>query len=249
VLALAAQPTASCWRTAAMPAAASDETTGYLYSALVGGEPLLFDLWVYVTPRLLADSGWSVEDDGRARGCGRFGSDEYPAYVEGNVVLSTSTPPGASHERLIAAFLALGGAVGAPPSAAPAAPSATFPFTAADLVAALADAGFAYAPDGESVACRAARAVGIGYGSPEAPALLIWVYASPEELRSDWVVAPGQRPRYHLDDVGECVQSGFLYWNENALLALEDPAWATADAERASVVAAFLSLARPAAAP
>jgi hypothetical protein len=249
VLALAAAGIAATRQHEAVGCAAGDETTGYLYSALVGGEPLLFDLWVYATPRLLADSGWSVEDDRRARGCGRFGSDEYPAYVMGNVVLTLpGSPPRAPRERLVAAFLTLGGAVSAPPAAAPAAPGATFPFAAADLLASLAEAGFAYAPDGESVACRAARAVGIGYGSPEASALLIWVYASPEELRSDWVVAPGQRPRYHLDDAGECVQSGFLYWNENALLALEDAAWATADAERFAVVAAFLSLARPAAA-
>ncbi len=249
VLALAAAGIAAMRQHEAVACDARDETSGYLYSALVGGEPLAFDLWVYPTPRLLAGAGWTVEEDGRARGCAPYGGAEYPAYVVGNVALSTSSPPGAARERLIAAFLALGSAAGAPAATPSAGPGAAFPFAAADLVAALGGVGLAYAPSGDSVACRDARAVGLGYASSEAPTLLLWVYASPEQLREDWVVERGRRPRYHLDEAGACVEGGFVYWNENALLALEDPAWATADAERAAVVDAFLSLVRPAASP
>ena len=70
-----------------------------------------------------------------------------------------------------------------------------------------------------------------------------------DELREDWVVERGERPRYHLNDTGACVESGWVYWNENTLLVLDDPAWAIADEERAAVIAAFLSLVRPAATP
>jgi hypothetical protein len=245
VLAMAAAGIAATRQHEAVGCAAGDGMTGYLYSALIGGEPLAFDLWVYPTPRLLAEAGWSIEGNGRARGCSAFGSADYPAYVVGNVALSTSSPPSASRERLIAAFLGLGAGASAPP-----APSgATFPFAAADLQTALAGGGLAYSPNGDSVACRDARAVGLGYGSSEAPTLLLWVYASSDELREDWVVERGERPRYHLDDAGACVESGWVYWNENTLLVLDDPAWATADEERAAVIAAFLSLVRPAANP
>lgn len=220
-------------------------TVGDVYRALVGGEPLLFEIWVYPTPRVLAGSPWIIAEGGRASGCGSYGGAGSPAYVVGNVVFTTSSPPGAAREQLIGGLLSLRAVAG---TSTPL-PEASFPFAASDLLAALASAGLAYTPDSDALACREAGAVGFGYGSPDAPTFLLWVYSSAGELSDDWIVEDGKRPRYHLDDPAACAESGWIYWHENLVLALEAPGWATADTDRATLVDAFLSLVNPAVAP
>jgi len=100
-----------------------------------------------------------------------------------------------------------------------------FPFGTADVRAAVEERGFGFVPVGDRAPiCPASSVTGRAFwsanlaGSDSGPLLVLWVYEDPSALKLDWEVEPGSAPSPRFD----CeLPSGFVYWNENMVLALE----------------------------
>lgn len=130
-----------------------------------------------------------------------------------------------------------------------------FPFGTADVRAAVEARGFGFVPVAERAPlCPASSVTGHAFwsanlaGSDSGPLFVLWVYEDPAALQLDWAVEPGSSPSPRFD----CeLPSGFVYWNENMVLALETWLAAGSDVpigeERPSdhpAVQGFLSLTR-----
>lgn len=130
-----------------------------------------------------------------------------------------------------------------------------FPFGTADVRAAVEARCFGFVPVAERAPlCPASSVTGHAFwsanlaGSDSGPIFVLWVYEDPAALQLDWEVEPGSSPSPRFD----CeLPSGFVYWNENMVLALETWLAAGSDVpigeERPSdhpAVQGFLSLTR-----
>lgn len=99
-----------------------------------------------------------------------------------------------------------------------------FPFSTVELHAAIEARGFTFrliedrppVCDGASVQVRSFWSANAA-GSDSGPLLALWVYADPDRLRDDWSVDAGSapEPRFACE-----LLTGFVYWNENMVMAL-----------------------------
>lgn len=129
-----------------------------------------------------------------------------------------------------------------PESADPDGPEA-FPFRSTDLLAAIDARGLDYQRADVRPGCDGRAAEVRHLDGPDGPPLSLWVYASPEDLKADWVLpssgAPG--PRF----TGCEIDGGWIYWTENLVLAFEPQSeWIPEGAVREQIVAALWSLSR-----
>jgi hypothetical protein len=132
------------------------------------------------------------------------------------------------------------------PSAEPTprpAPAAGSPFDSTELVAALAARDLDYEPNETRDGCdwnasEVRQLIGLD-GSP----LSLWVYATPEDLKADWVTPSSGAPSPTI--AGCEVDGGWIYWSENLVVTFEPQAeWILASAVREAVVARLWSLKR-----
>ena len=102
---------------------------------------------------------------------------------------------------------------------------AGFPFATADVRAAAEGRGFGFQLlSDRPTLCTAGAVASHAYwsanlaGADSGPLLVLWVYDDPEALEEDWTVEPGSAPAPRFD----CeLPGGFVYWNENLVMALE----------------------------
>ena len=132
----------------------------------------------------------------------------------------------------------------AAPTAAPPSDDADgFPFRSSDLAAAIATRGLDYEPGEARPGCDGNAAEVRHLDSSDGPPLSLWVYATPEDLKADWVLpsSGAASPRF-----GGCeLDGGWIYWHENLILAFEPQAeWISEGAVREQIVAALWSLTR-----
>ncbi len=121
-----------------------------------------------------------------------------------------------------------------PPSGDPTAGDVEgFPFSTVDIRAAVEARGFSFLLLTDRGALCAGAAVEVHSfwsanlaGSDSGPALAVWVYPDRDALEADWSVAPGSapEPRFGCD-----LPTGFVYWNENLVMALDT--WLAAGSE------------------
>ena len=56
-------------------------------------------------------------------------------------------------------------------------------------------------------------------GSDFGPVYVLWIYPDAEALQADWLVMPGERPELLVE--GCELPFGFVWWNENAVMAFQ----------------------------
>ena len=133
---------------------------------------------------------------------------------------ATATPP---PPTVTATSTATATPVPAPTAPPAAGDVAGFPFSTGDVRAAVEGAGVTFKElSDRELPCSGASATGKAYWTAGAAtdfgaAFALWVYPNTEAVRTDWEVTPGERPLSLLDgcDAG----SGFVYWNENLVMA------------------------------
>ena len=117
------------------------------------------------------------------------------------------------------------------------------PFTNSDLVAAIVAHGFSYSPRDQRVGCAGRAPEVRTLDGPDGPPLTLWVYATSDELKADWVLPSSGAPRPTI--AGCEVGSGWIYWYENLVMAFEpQDEWIPESATRNAIVQAFFSLTR-----
>ena len=100
---------------------------------------------------------------------------------------------------------------------------AGFPFSTPDVRAAIEGAGVTFiALEDRAAICPGASVASQIYWTAGAAtdfgaAFAFWVYPNTEAVEADWEVAPGERPRSLIP--GCEAGQGFVYWNENLVLA------------------------------
>ena len=100
-----------------------------------------------------------------------------------------------------------------------------FPFGTAEVRAAAEAGGFGFQlVDERPPLCERSAVEGHAFwsanlaGADSGPLLVLWVYADLDALEADWDIAPGSAPSPRFD----CeLPSGFVYWHENLVMALE----------------------------
>lgn len=183
-----------------------------------------------------------------------------PIYVIPEVVvLSVATPaPVAATPEPIATVVATPVATATPkPTAAvvvTAEPTATAeptvipppagsPFGASQLLDALAGRGVDYELSEVRTGCVGEASGAHRYVSADGPDFTLWVYPGGDALKADWVLPSSGAPSPRI--AGCEIDGGWVYWNENVLLAFEpQQPWIEAAALRQTVVNAFWSLTR-----
>ena len=127
------------------------------------------------------------------------------------------------------------------------------PFSTADLRSAVVERDATFeATDGEPP-CPQHTVLGQTYRAvmtddASGPVVALWVYADSDALQADWDAVPGSAP----ESLAGCeLPSGFVYWNENLVLALvgwvrdgEAGPLGAENPRNHPVVEAFLSLSR-----
>ena len=117
------------------------------------------------------------------------------------------------------------------------------PFSASQLLEALAKHGVDYELSELRSECLGEASGAHRYASERGPDFTLWVYPGGDALKADWVLPSSGAPSPRTL---ECeVDSGWVYWNENVLLAFEpQQPWIEAASLRQTIVNAFLSLSR-----
>lgn len=118
-----------------------------------------------------------------------------------------------------------------------------FPFTSTQLVSAIASNGLTYSPRSERIGCEGHAAEVRRLDGPDGPPVTLWVYASPEDQKLDWVRPSSGAPQPRI--AGCEVDGGWIYWYENLVMAFEPQAeWIPQGAVREAIVDAFFTLSR-----
>jgi hypothetical protein len=108
-----------------------------------------------------------------------------------------------------------------------------FPFSTADIRATVEARGFSFLLltdrgalcGGATVEVHSFWSANLA-GSDSGPALAVWVYPDRDALEADWSVATGSAPEPRF---GCELPTGFVYWNENLVMALDT--WLAAGSE------------------
>ena len=181
-----------------------------------------------------------------------------PVYVIPEViVLSVETPaavtatPEATPEPVATpAAVATAEATVTPVAVATATPEPTAvplptgsPFSAGGLLEALAKRGVDYELSELRSECLGEASGVHRYASERGPDFTLWVYPGGDALKADWVLPSSGAASPRIS--GCTVDGGWVYWNENVLLAFEpQEPWIEAASLRQTIVNAFLSLSR-----
>ena len=117
------------------------------------------------------------------------------------------------------------------------------PFGASELLTALSAGGVEYELSELRSECLGEASGAHRYGSESGPDFTLWVYPGGDALKADWVLPSSGAPSPRI--AGCEVDGGWVYWNENVLLAFEpQQPWIGAASLRQTIVNAFLSLSR-----
>ncbi len=117
------------------------------------------------------------------------------------------------------------------------------PFSANQLLDALAQRGVDYELSELRSECLGEASGAHRYASERGPDFTLWVYPGGDALKADWVLPSSGAPSPRI--AGCEVDGGWVYWNENVLLAFEpQQPWIGAASLRQTIVNAFLSLSR-----
>ena len=119
----------------------------------------------------------------------------------------------------------------------------SFPFSMSQFAAAIAARGLDYEPAGARPGCDGRAAEVRHLAGPYGPPLSVWVYATPEDLKADWVLPSRGAPSPRI--AGCEIDGGWIYWSENLVVAFEPQAeWIPEGAVRERIVDALWSLTR-----
>jgi hypothetical protein len=203
------------------PACAESGTVGVQY-ATTGVDPSLprFTLWVYDDLRTV-DVEWRINAGEQLLllpndACGA--GDGF-AYGHANLVLFFEREPWAGHDALRgdivdAALSLVIPEVGDEPG---------FPFTADAIRVSVVQRGFTLTRSAETFTdvCPNASVTGVYYasrpaGGGDARYFVLWTYPDPEAQRANWVFQSG---RLQPLTAGCDTRTGWVYWNENMVLA------------------------------
>ena len=163
-----------------------------------------------------------------------------PSEVEAT---ATPTPSAADAAPTVTAALTPSPEATPPPGPDAPAEAAGFPFTSTQLVSAIASNGLNYAPREARAGCDGHAAEVRRLDGPDGPPVTLWVYASPEDQKADWIRPSSGAPQPKI--AGGEVDGGWIYWYDNLVMAFEPQAeWIPEGAVREAVVDAFFSLSR-----
>ena len=99
------------------------------------------------------------------------------------------------------------------------------PFSTHDVRVAVEGANYSFWPADVEPFCLETAVPGLPFwsanlaGSDFGPVYMLWVYPDLEALRADWQVTPGERPELLVE--GCELPYGFVWWNENAVMAFQ----------------------------
>ena len=117
------------------------------------------------------------------------------------------------------------------------------PFSASQLLSVLSKRGVDYELSELRWECLGEASGAHRYRSEHGPDFTLWVYPGGDALEADWVLPSSGAASPRIP--GCTVDGGWVYWNENVLLAFEpQQPWIEAASLRQTIVNAFLSLSR-----
>ena len=131
-------------------------------------------------------------------------------------------------ETLTFTWMATPGPTGEPRAAPTHSGAVGAPFSASDVAGVVERDGQGYSfwlIDDRAPICPGSAVPGRPHwsanlaGSDFGPVFVLWVYPDVGALQQDWEVVPGEAPRARFD--GCDLAHGFVYWNENLVIAFE----------------------------
>jgi hypothetical protein len=140
---------------------------------------------------------------------------------------TTATPtPTATATPVATATAIASPAPGARPAPTPAADDlAGVPFSTHDVRLAVEAAGYSFWRTDVVPFCLETAVPGQAFwsanlaGSDFGPVFVLWIYPDTEAVQADWRVAPRERPELLVE--GCELPYGFVWWNENAVMAFQ----------------------------